>query len=523
MNGTEISSEVWMSLAQKAWSSTQGRSAAELLAALRTQMATAPEAGGFTALAEGIAELTAYATADLGDDETSLDAEAEALQVARSVVRPVLEAKLQRRLDHLDAKMSGQSICPECHNGAESRGRRSRRWASLLGELTLRRRYAHCSGCGRGHAPAQDALGLPARRFTARLQEVCTLMATTVPFEMAVNLVKEVTGVRLSVKAAEDMIKERADKLARHLETEAAQCTPFLPSGLPVDEPPRPQDAKDVAPRIAYVEMDGVIPMTRKERAQEDYSKQERAAQKRAKQSRARGGKGRRYDLVGREVKNAVLYRGEDCAQETPSRGCLLDKHYVSYLGKWKTFADRLWAEMVRQRFDRAGLLVLISDGAEWIRSLAAWLPVSVLLILDLYHVKHRIWETAAVLYGDKTPKASAWAHAQCDRVESGHAKEVIEALGFARPSRSDAKNNVDALKTYLQNNLDRMDYPAYRKQGLRIGSGAVESANYHVTGARLKLQGMRWTERGARDMAHLRADLFNGRWEATTRAQMAA
>ena len=62
------------------------------------------------------------------------------------------------------------------------------------------------------------------------------------------------------------------------------------------------------------------------------------------------------------------------------------------------------------------------------------------------------------------------------------------------------------------------MDYPAYKRQRLRVGSGAIESANYHVTGARLKLQGMRWSEQGAREMAYLRADLFNGHWEARTR-----
>jgi hypothetical protein len=107
--------------------------------------------------------------------------------------------------------------------------------------------------------------------------------------------------------------------------------------------------------------------------------------------------------------------------------------------------------------------------------------------------------------------------------VENGSAREVIDALRFLRPRRQDAKEKISALRTYLKSNLDRMDYPAYRKMGLRVGSGAVESANYHVTGARLKLQGMRWTKQGARDMAFLRADLFNGNWEKTTRALLAA
>jgi hypothetical protein len=81
----------------------------------------------------------------------------------------------------------------------------------------------------------------------------------------------------------------------------------------------------------------------------------------------------------------------------------------------------------------------------------------------------------------------------------------------------------VDSLVTYLPPNLDRMDYPRYRAQGLRIGSGTVESANYHVTGARLKLPGMRWSEQGAAAMARLRTDLFNGLWQTRTRQLLKA
>jgi hypothetical protein len=57
----------------------------------------------------------------------------------------------------------------------------------------------------------------------------------------------------------------------------------------------------------------------------------------------------------------------------------------------------------------------------------------------------------------------------------------------------------------------------------LRVTTSAVESANFHVTGTRLKLQGMRWTEQGARHMAALRADLFNNRWEQRTSQILAA
>ena len=178
---------------------------------------------------------------------------------------------------------------------------------------------------------------------------------------------------------------------------------------------------------------------------------------------------------------------------------------------------------MLRLRVDQAKLLVVLSDGAEWVRSLAKWLPIETLLILDLYHVKKRIWEAAHSLYGEHSAQASRWAHTQCDRIDEGRVDNVIEALRFLNPARAETRELVEKLAVYFDNNRDRMDYPTYRARGLRVGSGAVESANFHVTGNRLILQGMRWSAEGAGEMAALRADLFNGRWEARTRQLLAA
>jgi hypothetical protein len=107
-------------------------------------------------------------------------------------------------------------------------------------------------------------------------------------------------------------------------------------------------------------------------------------------------------------------------------------------------------------------------------------------------------------------------------RVEAGNSDAALQALRFAR-ARGKARELIDALVTYLRNNLDRVDYPAYRALAIRVGSGAVESANYHVIGARMKAQGCRWSEQGARDMAYLRADLFNNAWTTRTRALLVA
>ena len=64
-------------------------------------------------------------------------------------------------------------------------------------------------------------------------------------------------------------------------------------------------------------------------------------------------------------------------------------------------------------------------------------------------------------------------------------------------------------------------NYPTYWDRGLRISS-AIESANFHVTGQRLKVRGTRWSETGAAQMAALRADLFNRHWEKRTQEVLA-
>jgi hypothetical protein len=368
-------------------------------------------------------------------------------------------------------------------------------------------------------------LGLPDSEYTAHMQDAVTMIAATVPHAMAVKLVQQCCGVKVSVKASEQMVERRASALQEMDAQLAEAMSPYEANGLPVAEQPRPDDAaaRGAAPAVAYLELDGVIPMTREPVPRDELSAKDKQRIEQAAREKARGGKARRYRMVGREVKNAVLYEAKDCAKESVERGCILDKTYVSHLGDWLTFTVLLWVAMLRRRFDQAEQLVIISDGAEWIRSLGKWLPIPALLILDLFHVKHRIWEVAHSVYGEHSPKARQWAEVQAERIEEGHPKKVLHALRFLKAERRETRELIDKLRGYLQDNLDRMDYPEYRRRGLRVSSSAVESANYHVTGARLKLQGMRWSAQGAGQMALLRADLFNERWRQRTRQLLAA
>ena len=516
MDSNAFRSDRWVALVREVGRAVPRASGGEFAAALGRRLGMGDQMA--TALVTAIAAVGEFAAALVDSQMAAVDVEVEAVRVALAAIRPVLEARLQRHLDLLDAQLAGGTACDRCGAGLESQGRRTRTWTSLAGDLTLTRRYAYCESCDRGRARAQEVLGLPESPFTARFEEVCTLLATTVPHGMAVDLANKVLGIHVSGRGIQQMTERRAQVLALQLHTEAAHYDRLDAAGLPARHQRRPADAVPTAPAVAYLEMDGVVPMTREAVPPAEMSPAQRTAWRKAQRAKARGGRGRRYRLVGREVKNAVLYTQDHCVTESASRDCITEKRYVSHLGDWETFARLLNVEVLRQRFDEARQLVVLSDGSDWIRSVCDRLPIRPLLILDLFHVKHRIWEVANLLHGEHTPAARAWAEAQARLVEEGKTARVIATLRWLKPRRRATREAARLLADYLHTNLSRMDYPAYKRQRLRVGSGAIESANYHVTGARLKLQGMRWSEQGAREMAYLRADLFNGHWEARTR-----
>ena len=51
----------------------------------------------------------------------------------------------------------------------------------------------------------------------------------------------------------------------------------------------------------------------------------------------------------------------------------------------------------------------------------------------------------------------------------------------------------------YCKTNRDRMHYDLYRKLGLPVGSGAVESACKQIVSSRFKRAGCHWSKAGAK------------------------
>lgn len=240
------------------------------------------------------------------------------MQAALAAARPVFEARLQRRVDEVDERKE-EVKCGGCGRAGVSQGRRERTWRSTVGQISIKRRYSWCEACQQGRALAQERVGLPAGDYTAGLDEVATLMAVTVPHGMAVELLAQMMGIEVSEQGVKSAIARRGEQVVELLRPRPRRSNALKMTG----------EASALHHRASAGQADRGGLFGGGWRACDDPD----AGQSLFRTPAGRGGPGRRYEVSGREVKNAVLYEAAACAKESERRGCLLEKTYVSHLG----------------------------------------------------------------------------------------------------------------------------------------------------------------------------------------------
>ena len=160
--------------------------------------------------------------------------------------------------------------------------------------------------------------------------------------------------------------------------------------------------------------------------------------------------------------------------------------------------------------FFEAPLRCFISDGARWLRTIAEEHFPDAIMILDWFHAMEHIGELASQLFGEGTRRTKAWTACRETELWEGRIGKVLRAIDRQREKEtwtSEQTAKLEAVRTYLENNRDRTDYPRYRSLGLPIGSGRVEGLCKTLVEGRCKQSGMRgWRPRGAEGVLRLRA-----------------
>jgi hypothetical protein len=194
------------------------------------------------------------------------------------------------------------------------------------------------------------------------------------------------------------------------------------------------------------------------------------------------------------------------------------NKEYSHYLVDFDL--SRLVAQMrqaaIRLGLGRASQLIALTDAGNGLEeALLRNFDSGLLCILDWYHASEHLHGYSKIAYG--AAEGAGWVQeAKTILYEKGGAALLEHLRSLPIPEGAEAAEEHRKVMGYFENNEHRTDYPSYRSHGWDIGSGPTEAA-CKIVGARLKSSGMRWAEKGAAEVAPLRALYHSGTqaWDA--------
>ena len=248
---------------------------------------------------------------------------------------------------------------------------------------------------------------------------------------------------------------------------------------------------------ILYVQADGAMFNTRSDPSKE--SKKEQSSWK--------------------ENKLGLVFRS-DCLQKIESNDHepsyrIGDREYICTTQGIDVFRNRLLMIMLRNGLKEASNVVMISDGAVWLRKMKEQMFPYATQILDLFHLKENVMAFAQFIFHNDKNKYAPWWHEVCEQLENGEWKKVLEREEIqVYKDEKDTPPGIVNLYNYVYNNRDFINYPEYRAKGYFVGSGAIESGNKTVMQERLKLAGMKWKVDNAEALLALRAKLKGKLWD---------
>lgn len=404
------------------------------------------------------------------------------LAIALVIVKEVLTDRAHQIID--------QPLCPKCQTPLNSKGWLPRAVKTLIGILTWKRKVWRCpNGCKIGQvAPFDIELGLkPNQRTGDEVKQIACALAVFIPFNIAVVLLKTLTGIEVSSEAIWNWVQCAGREAMLKLEAELAALKDKLP------------DAEQIEAKIAQLPLliggDGVmVPFRPNEGNPEGKT-------------------------VWQEIKVGILTRlGKRITSKGQEVSIMVRRRLVAVLGNIEAFKSRMWLASVKEGILEAGIVVWISDGGR-----GFWGVFHDLFskkaqgILDFYHAAQNIWKGAKPWFDGRTKKAHEWFASARHLLRAGKVKEVLDEMKYALKSQDLADSVQKTLKnviSYLETHIDHISYDRYKELGLPIGSGMVESACKWLIQQRFKCVGMRWSEDGFNNLLHLRLAWVNGNFD---------
>jgi len=389
--------------------------------------------------------------------------------------------------------------CPQC--GEKQRrleGTTRRVIAMCFGRVGVPRRRFRCQGCGRRWCPANGLfMALKGGTISVPLQEAAMLAGCSWPYRVASSQLKRLSGACISAEEIRLLTNRQGKLRAAQQQAEAERvCSAVVQSQEPSGEQSSEQPM--------LVGLDGGWVCSREQR----------------------GGMEGKVAVVCSQVADlpmpppsATFSWSQRGVRRVPKkRHRLLKRRYVATFGPAGQLGQLAEAAAKRVREGPAPHVIVLADGAQWIKAEQARHFPKALCILDWAHlwreVSHAIRVAARAKSLSKRERDyqlllhRSWLwHGEVD-----HALHGLRTL--ATGLLAEPLETVTKAMTYLQNQRPWIgSYEQWKKLGYPVGSGMIERAVALVINRRMKKRGMRWCRLNATAVVALRADLINDDW----------
>ncbi len=419
------------------------------------------------------------------------------LEAVEMLVRDSMHRAGAAALERLLSMSSEQPepVACSCGHSAQHHGKRGKQILTAVGSVRFERNYYVCPHCHEGYSPRDRELDVEGVSYSPGVRRMMAVVGSEASFDRGREQLEFLAGIEVTAKAVE----RQAEAIGADIEArEQAEIQRAKQLELPhVCGPAKP---------VFYIEMDGTgIPVVKGE-------------------TEGRAGKTVGEPARTREVKLGCVFTQTATDKEGRPIREEASTSYVAAIETAEAFGLRLYTEAWRRGWDRAQKKVVIGDGAVWIWNLADQHFAGAIQIVDLYHARQHLWELSSKLFPHDEKARKRWMARCLNRLERGRIETVVKILNQILPINTELAKIVANEAEYFARNCERMRYPAFRAQGLFIGSGVVEAACKTVIGSRLKCSGMFWTLRGANAVIALRCCRLSRRFEDywATRARAA-
>jgi hypothetical protein len=369
--------------------------------------------------------------------------------------------------------------CPRCGQAIPYVRRRTAQLRTLFGNIKVKRAYYLCCECHQGCFPLDERLGLRANAISAELERLGAMTGALLPFGKGRNLFEALTLVSLS-----DQTLDKATQAYGAAVIQREQA--WQATANDQDELQR-RKREFRKPLRLYGAIDATKVHTR---GDDDYP--------------------------WRDLKVGAWFEARGKPPKTPDGQWRIQAeniHYYTDICPASEFGSLMWATGVQHQAQLAREVVILGDGAEWIWNLVAEHFPKAVQILDWFHATEYLMPVAKAAFSAEEAQ-DVWVSQAKQALWDGKLDEVITAcLELAR--KDDSSDPAFVAARYFQQNRDRMDYPAYRRQGYQIGSGTIESAAKQIGTMRMKVAGATWNVDSARKVAKARAAYLSNEWDA--------